>query len=154
MRWIYLSIPNFNLCTRWSLGMDKLFHRTLYNGCDYISMLGLKLIHFCKRGPSSTFLNTKITRMQVAGVQWPVTVQSSLCLVYTQLIWNGTNPCNAIFIAFKLAQMWLCEFTHFKYQYIIDYDWRKVLIWMSKRYRSMQYLDNKNDSRVADVKNV
>ena len=27
-------------------------------------------------------------------------------------------------------------------------------IWMSKRYRSMQYLDNKNNSRLAEVKNV
>ena len=44
MGWNYLSIPKLQRCNRWSLGMDKLFHSTLYNGCDYISMLGLKLI--------------------------------------------------------------------------------------------------------------
>ena len=30
--------------------MDKLFHPVLYNGCNYLSMLGLKLIHVSKRG--------------------------------------------------------------------------------------------------------
>ena len=29
----------------WSLGMDKLFHPTLYKGCNYLSMLALKLIY-------------------------------------------------------------------------------------------------------------
>ena len=33
--------------------MDELFHPTLYNGCNYLSMLGLKLIHVSKSGPSS-----------------------------------------------------------------------------------------------------
>ena len=36
---------------RWSLGMDKYFHPTLYNGCSYLSMLWLKLNHVSKKGP-------------------------------------------------------------------------------------------------------
>ena len=32
--------------------MDKSLHPTLYNGCDYLSMLGLKLNHVSKRGPT------------------------------------------------------------------------------------------------------
>ena len=36
---------------RWSLGMDKYCHPTLYNGRDYLSMLGLKFIHISKRVP-------------------------------------------------------------------------------------------------------
>ena len=31
--------------------MDKKFHPTLYNECDFLSMSGLKLIHVSKRGP-------------------------------------------------------------------------------------------------------
>ena len=31
--------------------MDKWFHTTLYNGCNYLSMLGLKLIQVSKRAP-------------------------------------------------------------------------------------------------------
>ena len=46
-RFNYLS--NKHRLHRWSLGMDKQFHPTLYNGCDYISMLGLKLMHVSKR---------------------------------------------------------------------------------------------------------
>ena len=33
----------------WSLGMDKWFHPTLYNGCNYLSIQGLYLIHVGKR---------------------------------------------------------------------------------------------------------
>ena len=39
--------------------MDKKFHLTLYQACDYLSMLGLKLNHASERGPWSLceFLN-------------------------------------------------------------------------------------------------
>ena len=37
------------------LGMDEQFHLTLYDGCNYISMLRLKLIHVSKRGYRSGF---------------------------------------------------------------------------------------------------
>ena len=50
MGWNYLSIPKLQRCNRWSLGMDKWFHPTLYWACDYLSMLGLKLNHVSKRG--------------------------------------------------------------------------------------------------------
>ena len=38
-------------CSRWSFRMDKEFHPTLSWECEYLSVLGLKLIHFSKRGP-------------------------------------------------------------------------------------------------------
>ena len=47
----YLSFPKLQRFHRWSFGMDKLFHPTLNNGCNYLSMLGLKLNHDRKRGP-------------------------------------------------------------------------------------------------------
>ena len=50
MGWNYLSFPKLQRCNRWSLGMDKWFHPTLYQACDYLSMLGLKLNHVSKRG--------------------------------------------------------------------------------------------------------
>ena len=42
--------PNFNGCTVdvWEL-IKLTFHPTLYNGCNYLTMLGLKLIHVSKR---------------------------------------------------------------------------------------------------------
>ena len=44
---ITYPFPNFNGCTIevW----DKWFHLTLYLACDYLSVLGLKLIDVCKR---------------------------------------------------------------------------------------------------------
>ena len=49
MGWNYLSIPKLQRFLRWSLGTLKKFRPTHYNGCDYLSMLGLKLIHDGKR---------------------------------------------------------------------------------------------------------
>ena len=39
------SFPKLDRCNRWSVGMDKLFYRTLNWAYTYLSMLGLKLIH-------------------------------------------------------------------------------------------------------------
>ena len=36
-------------CNRWSLRMDNWFYLALYNGCNSVSLLGLKLIHVSKR---------------------------------------------------------------------------------------------------------
>ena len=48
--WNNLSIPKLQPLHRWSLGMNKEFHPTLYNGCNYLSMLELKFIHITKTG--------------------------------------------------------------------------------------------------------
>ena len=44
-----------------SLGMDKSFHPTVYIGYNYLSMLGLKLIHVSKRGPRCWNVTTAMT---------------------------------------------------------------------------------------------
>ena len=41
----------------WSLEMDKLFHLTLYNGYNYLSMLGLMLIHVNKGASGMLYLS-------------------------------------------------------------------------------------------------
>ena len=40
--WNYLSIPKLQQLHRQCLGMDKLFHPTFHNGCNYLSLLGFK----------------------------------------------------------------------------------------------------------------
>ena len=61
MRWYYLSILKLQRLHRWSLGMDKKFHPTHYNRCNYLSMLGLKLIHVSKRGHCCVFFLYSMT---------------------------------------------------------------------------------------------
>ena len=51
MGWNYLSIHKLQRCNRWSLGMNTSYHTTLCHGCNYLSMLGLKLNHVSKMGP-------------------------------------------------------------------------------------------------------
>ena len=50
MWWNYWSTPKLQRLRSWSLGIDKSFQHTLYNGCDYVSMLGSKLNHVSKKG--------------------------------------------------------------------------------------------------------
>ena len=51
VEWNYVSIPKLQWWNSWSLEMDKWFHPTDYNECNYSSMLGFKLIHVSKMGP-------------------------------------------------------------------------------------------------------
>ena len=57
MGWNYLSIYKLLPLYRWILWMDKLFHPTLHNGCNKLSLLGFKSIYICKRGPKATFVS-------------------------------------------------------------------------------------------------
>ena len=50
MRWNYYSTPKLKRLHRRSLGIEMLFHATLYNGRNDLSILVLKLIHVSKMG--------------------------------------------------------------------------------------------------------
>ena len=54
------------------LGMDKLFHSTLYWACDYLPLLGLKLIHGCKGAPGLRWPNTmwRFRKPSASGQPW------------------------------------------------------------------------------------
>ena len=47
---ITYPFPNFNGCAV-EVGNDKWFHPTLFDGCNWLTMLRLKIIHFSERGP-------------------------------------------------------------------------------------------------------
>ena len=73
-------------CNRWSLGMDKLLRPTHYLACGYLSMLGLKLNHVGKSGPSWTHTKldgeircyfTKVERRIYASMNWNIIVSDN-----------------------------------------------------------------------------
>ena len=59
---MYLNMYSLKLkrLCRWSLVMDKHLHPTIYNGYDYLSTLGLKLIHVSKKDPSFVVIHSII----------------------------------------------------------------------------------------------
>ena len=83
--------------------MDEQFHRTLYTGCKYLSMLGFQLIYVNKRGPCSfdcrrddTAMNVFETILSVCG--WASTSHticpcffpvSLLCFHYKDVIMSA-----------------------------------------------------------------
>ena len=81
MGWIYLSIPKLQRLHPWSLGMEKWFHPTLYNGCNYLSVLGLKLYHVRKRGPR----RAKLDKGNCAVVNLQLVIFSQTSLISTMM---------------------------------------------------------------------
>ena len=55
----YLSISKFQPRNSWRLGIEKLYHPTLYWARDYVSMLGSKLIYVSKGSPHNPSCNFK-----------------------------------------------------------------------------------------------
>ena len=53
----------------WNLGMGKQFHPTLYNAYNYLSMVGLKLIHFSKRAHSKENLSDEKNIFTVLSIK-------------------------------------------------------------------------------------
>ena len=51
LAWCSAFIPILQLCSPWSMGMDKLLHLALYNGCHYLFMLVSKLTMSVKGAP-------------------------------------------------------------------------------------------------------
>ena len=73
MKWNYLFIPKLQQRSCWSLGVDKKFHLTLYDRCNYLSMLGLKLTR--KLRPQHTnlavwYIRCSHNNHNVTGLFW------------------------------------------------------------------------------------
>ena len=93
-----LSIPKLQRLHHWSLGMDKSFRPTLYNGCNHLSMLGLKLNHVSKSGPSGSKSNnenylSKVHVYQKKMATSPQTISSIAARVSVMaLSWLTVKP--------------------------------------------------------------
>ena len=68
----YVSIPKLQWCNRWSLGMDKWFHRTLFWECDYLSLLGLQIIHVGKMGHREHWSQQRELQRSVPSLKLPI----------------------------------------------------------------------------------
>ena len=71
MVWNYLSTPKLQRLHRWSLGLDKGFRPTHCNGCNNLSMLGLKLIYVSIKGHWwSIFLEYSTEKIHLVCHNW------------------------------------------------------------------------------------
>ena len=98
---LYLSIPKLQRCNRWRLGREMWFHPILYNGCSYLSMLGLKLIHVSK----GCFIIFQPSVYLANGMQWDAMnlnmpyicawylFFNSIKYVVIRSVQNKTRPC-------------------------------------------------------------
>ena len=88
-------------CDPWPSAATHTYHHfthpTLYNGCDYLSMLGLKLIHVSKRGPRA------IRQCQVYAAQWRI-VPAQNRLVVVANVWYRSAWCQSVFDGWVMAE--------------------------------------------------
>ena len=71
--------------------MDKLFHPTLYNWCDYLSLLGLKLMHVSKMGSWTKMVNIMLKTYSNA-FSWKV--NSVFCMTKICSYWHSWQYAN------------------------------------------------------------
>ena len=84
MQWNYLSIPKLQWHSCWRLGMDRLSYHTLY-WSDFLSIVGLKLIHVNNRGPEYCFIYLKIHKKDRRVYQDEYDTSSSAISTNTKL---------------------------------------------------------------------
>ena len=89
VRWNYLSIPTLQWLHPWSLEMDKQFHPTLHWACDYLSMLGSRLIHFRKRDPGQYLPPANHNKKQ--NICLTFGLKKNYCNEFPEQIYCGQN---------------------------------------------------------------
>ena len=63
--------------------MDKYFHPTLYNVCNYLSIQGLKLICVCKKGAAGI----KLQKFEVISIEYWFIGQRYVCIGLCNYSW-------------------------------------------------------------------
>ena len=116
----YLSLPKHQRCNRWSLEMDKWFHPTLYNGCNHLSLPGLKWIHVNERDPwwekliyiinNRSLFDTLTNGLAIKGIR------ALLQMILTNL--SGIRQCGIEKVGKYLVGNYKCNIIQF---YIITY---------------------------------
>ena len=96
----YLSIPKLQRLHLRNLGMDKLFHSTIHNGCNDISMLKFKLNHVSKRG--SRTLHSKITLANLHSQDIPTLLTH----------WVKVMPYGNNYLRQHWLRLWLVAWQH------------------------------------------
>ena len=85
--------------------MDKLFHPTYFCGCNYLSMLGLKLTHVSTRGywsysnPENVFVSWRVSSCLMLKISLTRAIKSSL-IEQTLINWGGFFAIKGFVVSF------------------------------------------------------
>ena len=86
-----LSIQKFQLRSHWCLGMDMYFHTTVYDRCNYLYMLELKLNRFSQMGRIQYKLYNFIFIGRDMSVQYMMHISNSINIYLL-----NTNGCKVV----------------------------------------------------------
>ena len=123
MEWNYLSIPKLQRCNRWSLGMDMSFHSTLCWQCDYLSMLGLKLIYASKRGRCCV---TDVLCKYVHRVTPNAISTTFWAALYQPLTTLTLNVLIKLYLFLLIQRWWGCSIHIYLNVHVLIIDWLKI----------------------------
>ena len=127
--WDLITYPfdNVNGLHSWSLGMDKIFHSTLCNGCNYLCVLGLKLIHNSKRGSWYTLLMFLMLKVWYIVPKW-VEMLLTMWVGYKNfrcenMRFYSVRYLIEIDLLGSQYGFWACVFIDFVHIYIVHFNW-------------------------------
>ena len=86
---------------RWCFGTDNQFNPTLYDGCDYESMLGLMLINVSKMGPG---IMVQFCFDAINPIS-PQTLKMISLLLALVIVNSRSNLCPFLSIKFKISTL-------------------------------------------------
>ena len=111
MEWNYLSIPELQWFSRWSLAIANQFHPTLYKGCKYVFMPGLNLSHVSKRGLKDVSVDIPVTTAMNHLSQLTV-INAYVNSSHLTIRWK-INQCTMLHRIYPLQQNVWQKGTHF-----------------------------------------
>ena len=91
-----MSIPKRKRLHSWSLGIDRLFHRTLYWASVHLSKLGTNLFQFRKRGPLCIYVSSAIWQLRPFDEilsKWPPHIQSQRSRLFVVTYVKSQESC-------------------------------------------------------------
>ena len=131
--------------------MDKWFHPAHYNGCNYFSMLGLKLIHVSKSGSWSWFHCITVT----VGCWYPAYATSARLLStsceHVYLIWVKIHGKSGFHILFSSDYDYVIKYLFFT-QSENAINWTIFSRFTSKQLIRVFYIEHVNCKSCSQVK--
>ena len=154
MGWNYLSIPKLQRCNRWSLGMDKLFHLTLYQ-THYLTMLikggtGCKSFITAVLSKDKIFSSGLVVNVGLFVVIWPFFQRLLPCISKRHFYFHKPSFPFQIPLSTWKAVYPLSMYVLLQLNKIIDC--RKVAIWCWLIF--VIVFPNGNHTQVLQFKNL
>ena len=136
--------PKLQRLRHWNLGMDIQLHTRLYNGCDYFSMTGLKLVCISKGAPDDIKVTLWVGRVD-RTLPYMIFMRKSKCMCLVSIRVYKRCGCHAhsYWIDKIPCPMHVLELSHKIMYFFGSGIWKRdidfIIIWMYSGYEILSF---------------